>query len=478
MVLSCLLFPQIATSQAQLALNAKSDSVKVKILFRGRGRAILSVNDSKLRTQALQFGNPTSADTVVSKKIAAATPIHLKYLSVSYDGSAKEILYRQRNFILLPGDSIELELKKGSDLAVAEYARFNGSLDKLYGIDVNSFAPFKITDLNEAPEEEVAKHLEGIEHEYRAIHDRIDSLYSTKAIDSSYKAALETFNLLAKYYKLSYTTFDSNSPLERVKRYLQEPVRYIKGNLHLLQAMNSGYVYGLLHLASRYDARLAGRPLENFWEYFDAVDDSLKSNVYYKHYVLARLQSDKSIKTEEQYEQIISRARKMGIDDPLLDSILEDRRNARNIAKVKGNGMVTTAGKPADYADMISSLKGKYILVDFWASWCGPCRAQMPALRTVKNELADENIAFVSVSIDNEKQNDDWLAASRDEKLDKEKHNYRLDKGPKNALLQLYKFSSVPRYMLYDTSGVLISDNFTSPGEADFKSELLKYIKD
>jgi thiol-disulfide isomerase/thioredoxin len=281
---------------------------------------------------------------------------------------------------------------------------------------------------------------------------------------------------MVKYYKISNISFDNEDPLEKVKNHYQEHVNYIKSHLNILQSIDSNYSFGLLYLIIRYDAKIAGHPLENFWEYFDAINEPVKSSFSYKSYIFARLETDEKIKTTELYKQIINKAKKSGINDSRFDSLLISKRNVQNINNLKGKGMVTTTGHPIDYANMISSLKGKYIFVDFWASWCGPCRAQMPIIQSVKEELANENIAFVAVSIDIDKQNNDWLAASKDENLDKEKHNYRLVKGPKNELLQFYKFNSVPRYMLYDKKGALISDNFTSPGNSNFKSELLKHI--
>ena len=72
----------------------------------------------------------------------------------------------------------------------------------------------------------------------------------------------------------------------------------------------------------------------------------------------------------------------------------------------------TPAGKVVSLADY----RGKYVLVDFWASWCGPCRAENPALTKVYNEYKNRNFDILGVSID-EKGRGKWLKAVKEDNL-------------------------------------------------------------
>ena len=470
------LLSQFAKAQTLSKIGLPLKDIKINILFEKQGKIFLNTYNNKFMLKTLEFSNPTHIDTLIYGAINVIKPVHFQYFTVSTNATTKELVYKQTNFILLPGDSIDLEFKKNSNLYLAKYSRFNNFIDSLYNINFDNNSMFKSVKINTISEDRIVELLKVINTDYDITSKKIEKLCINKYINTSYKAVLDDFNLLVKYYKISNIIFDESYDLEKVKYHFQTPVNYIKNNLSLFQSIGSSYYYGLLNLIARYDARLAGRPVENFWQYFDVVQEPLKSNLSYRSYTLTNLESDRTIKTIDQYKQILTKAKQNGIYDARFDSVLINKRKIQNINNLKGQGMFTKAGSPIDYFAMLQSLKGHYVLVDFWASWCGPCRAQMPALRIVKDKLSKENIAFVSVSIDNNNQSDDWLAASRDEKLDRDHHNYRLDKGNKNALLKMYNFSYVPRYMLYDQQGVLISDNFTAPNDKSFESELLKYI--
>ncbi len=83
----------------------------------------------------------------------------------------------------------------------------------------------------------------------------------------------------------------------------------------------------------------------------------------------------------------------------------EGLRNSAIGKQVKDFTLPDPEGKPVKFND----LKGKYVLVDFWASWCGPCRKSFPHMREVYQQYKDKNLVFYSISIDKSKE--DWLKA-------------------------------------------------------------------
>jgi thiol-disulfide isomerase/thioredoxin len=103
----------------------------------------------------------------------------------------------------------------------------------------------------------------------------------------------------------------------------------------------------------------------------------------------------------------------------------------------------------------LSSLKGKYILIDFWASWCGPCRAENPTL--VKTYQAYKNKGFVilGVSLDDNKVN--WLSALKQDKL--EWANVSDLRGDKNRAALIYGIMGIPDNFLIDDKGIIIARN-------------------
>lgn len=109
----------------------------------------------------------------------------------------------------------------------------------------------------------------------------------------------------------------------------------------------------------------------------------------------------------------------------------------------------TLDGKPVSLA----SFKGKYLLLDFWASWCGPCREENPNLKRVYNKFKGQNFAVLGVSLDTEKK--DWEKAIADDHLTWA-HVSDL-KGWDNAVAKLYAVRYVPQNFLINPQGQIIS---------------------
>ncbi len=108
----------------------------------------------------------------------------------------------------------------------------------------------------------------------------------------------------------------------------------------------------------------------------------------------------------------------------------------------------------------LSDFKGKYVLVDFWASWCGPCRAENPNVVRVFEKYKDKNFTVFGVSLD--KSRDPWIAAIHKDKLNWA-HVSDL-KGWNNAVAQKFHIFSIPQNLLLDPKGNVIGKNLR--GEA------------
>ena len=141
----------------------------------------------------------------------------------------------------------------------------------------------------------------------------------------------------------------------------------------------------------------------------------------------------------------------------------------------KKSTLENTNGSRLSWQELLLSNKGKYIFIDFWASWCMPCRAQFPSLRKIKNEFKNKPIIFISISIDENK--DDWIIASKSENLSEDLHNYLLLNVKRSELAKLLKLNSVPRIVLIDKNSRMIAKDFYKPTEIQFKKELNKIIQ-
>jgi thiol-disulfide isomerase/thioredoxin len=116
--------------------------------------------------------------------------------------------------------------------------------------------------------------------------------------------------------------------------------------------------------------------------------------------------------------------------------------------------------------DILSKHKGKLIYVDFWASWCAPCRALMPQSLQLKELLRNE-VAFIYISID--ENSGQWLKATKNENLD-EKYSYLISR--ESTFIKVNKIKSIPRYMIFDKTGKLIDDNAMRPDDKNFVEKM------
>ncbi|MCW3467312.1 TlpA disulfide reductase family protein [Chitinophaga nivalis] len=119
----------------------------------------------------------------------------------------------------------------------------------------------------------------------------------------------------------------------------------------------------------------------------------------------------------------------------------------------------------------LSDLRGKYLLLDFWASWCGPCRAENPNVVKAFQRFKDKNFDILGVSLDREGDHNKWTAAIEKDALTW--HHVSDLKWWKSDIAKLYLISSIPQNFLLDPNGRIIAVNLR--GEA-LEQELEKVL--
>ncbi|WP_309714079.1 TlpA disulfide reductase family protein [Siphonobacter sp. SORGH_AS_0500] len=136
------------------------------------------------------------------------------------------------------------------------------------------------------------------------------------------------------------------------------------------------------------------------------------------------------------------------------DFSLEFNSSRQDITSV---ALLEESGAKAKLEQVLEKHAGKIVYVDFWASWCMPCRAAMKASQELRQSLSKEKVVFVYLSIDDNKTS--WQKASVKEKLSDYPENYLIVNPRTSAFLKKAKLEAIPRYMIFDKSGRLMYPN-------------------
>ena len=188
--------------------------------------------------------------------------------------------------------------------------------------------------------------------------------------------------------------------------------------------------------------------------------------------VLAVLPMLRGEEDAELVEQVIARLEKINPNYAPLLKYKKDMAEAKAQKERLAEGKVapefsfpTPDGKknlgPQDF-------KGKILVLDFWASWCGPCRAEIPHLKEAYKEYSDKGVAFFSVSID--KDNAAWKKAMKEENM--AWPQVCAPKAGKDVMKQ-YQFSGIPYILVIDKEGRIVAKNLRGKALTDKLAELV-----
>lgn len=177
---------------------------------------------------------------------------------------------------------------------------------------------------------------------------------------------------------------------------------------------------------------------------------------------------------DKKLDPVFVSLQKKSIEDNYNNIVSYYKKNYEsNLAKSKLNN---SQSAPFDYENhkggktKLEDFKGKYVYIDVWATWCGPCRAEIPALKKIEEKYHDKNIEFVSISVDVDKDHEKWKNFVNEKQLG----GVQLfaDKNWNSDFMKFYGVNSIPRFILIDPSGKVLKSDAARPSSPELQKVL------
>lgn len=123
----------------------------------------------------------------------------------------------------------------------------------------------------------------------------------------------------------------------------------------------------------------------------------------------------------------------------------------------------------------LEDFRGKYVYIDVWATWCGPCRAEIPFLKKLEEKYHEKNIVFVSLSIDQQKDVEKWKKFIKDKELGGVQ--VFADNDWNSQFVKDYNITGIPRFILIDPNGNIVKADAPRPSSPTIESEFDALLK-
>lgn len=268
-----------------------------------------------------------------------------------------------------------------------------------------------------------------------------------------------------------------------------------KGEVYTLQT--SANKRAPIYLKNGYNIVLKG-DADKFMESFQFSGEGASNS----NFVLAQIAKSQTMGNPQLILELEENEFRKKVDQLKFeyDSILDSYQNIDSIlyASVKeqnkqlvtyfdnayAQNQIMGKGKPSpkfkDYINIkggkksLEDYRGKYVYIDVWATWCGPCIQQIPFLQTLEKEYHNKNIAFISISTDeSQRSGGSWEAAEKKWRDFVKKRNMsgvQLWSGQDFSFQQAYQINGIPRFILIDPKGNIVDANAPRPSEERLKT--------
>ncbi|MBB2148677.1 TlpA family protein disulfide reductase [Pedobacter gandavensis] len=459
----------IVSSTSIFAKSNVSDSISFTVHLKAKETIRLNYLNEYLIPVALSFKNHSIRDSTFSKKIGSTKPIEFRYSLLDIDHN-KRYYY---NFILSPGDDISLKLQDNFELISDQNNKliFANKVLNLYNVFDEKQSEYTGQIINSGIEK-YDSYLNGV---YTANVRRIDSLVKLDLITNKTEKTWRNIILTDYYRQLFYPIYITHSSAKKAIEFKKKTLD-AKEHIQQLQKVNSYGFKDLLNSLIRYEMLLLGKTKNDLDFYTQYL---FKSN-YSSDIILGSLiekfntyPEKNSVAFMKAFDEFKNFCKKNGKEE--IASQLSSKYYPSNAVYDKIL-LVNAAGKSSTLNEILKKEKGKIIFIDLWASWCKPCRAEIPVLEKIKKKFPAQHIEFISISLDKNAATKAWEMAMKQENLT-DPHQYRMLDVSNLDLSKAFQVKSIPRYLVFDRNGNTLNDNFPRPSDGKFETQLQNYLK-
>ncbi|MEN2487085.1 TlpA disulfide reductase family protein [Flavobacterium sp. B11] len=175
----------------------------------------------------------------------------------------------------------------------------------------------------------------------------------------------------------------------------------------------------------------------------------------------------------EEYEKIAPSIKPFMVSDASKAFLVEYEKVLHKNVGQKGLDFTYNDinNKPVSFSDF----KGKFVYIDLWATWCGPCKAEIPHMKKIEEDYHGKNIVFVSLSLDKPKDAQKWKDYVTKEQL--KGIQLMADKDFSSDVAKNYDVNAIPRFLLFDPKGNIINADALRPSNPELREQLDKLLK-
>ncbi len=428
-------------------------------------RMIFNMSEGNYSGGTLEFKNHQTYPDKIVRKFLISKPTHLFYSNtlIKKDHTSQNFF---GSLLILPGDSINIGsdpkffVDNFLDISRASYRNLNPWWNKLL------------------IEEGVSKILDTIENNYKANIKKI----KLSAFNEGSKSVLLDFSYLLKISEIAKIPFRALKEADlKIMDSLQSS---ILENIDKIYSINSLRNFRIYYFLVSYSAFRKGNVDPDFWNFFNLASNEVKQSTFYKPFLFTQM----DIANKQNPDKLAIAIQKMKmakIDDKLINGYYDKLTSfdkSRKIGSFSGTelnqiALTNTYGRKTSLKDVITQNKGKIIMIDFWASWCVPCRSEFPKYEELKSKYLGTKLSFINISIDLDNAILAWKKALNEEKVKDPQNHFRLINPKESVLIKKLGINTIPRYIIIDSSGNIIDGDAMRPSNPEVFSRLNTIIK-